>query len=167
MTPPTLRQRVRSAIRMFARAEGDGLAAAATLEEATAELGIDALRQVAIDTLGLRDGFNGGGPPTPLQATFAEIRRDEAEALLRRVAERIHDDGHREMASQVGEAIDVLAGTLPPIMGAKDAAEMLGMITTNLHKLSPPMEPDAVISGRIPVFLRSKVEAVARRRAAR
>jgi hypothetical protein len=61
----------------------------------------------------------------------------------------------------------VLVNTLPPVMGAKDAAEMLGMAVPNLRKLSPPLEPAEVVSGRIPLFLRSDVEAVARRRAAR
>jgi hypothetical protein len=166
VTPPTLRQRVRSAIRMFARAEGDGLAAMVTIEEAVAEIGADTFRSVAVDVLALHDGRN-GSQPVPAQATVLEITREQAEALLRDVAQNIEEGGDERFADDVRDAIEVLSMTLPPIMGAKDAAEMLGMAVPNLRKLSPPLEPVAVVSGRIPLFLRSDVEAVARRRAAR
>jgi hypothetical protein len=164
VTPPTLRQRVRSAIRMFARAEGHGSAALVTLEESIAEVGLLAVQQAA-SYMGLSE--QNGAEPAVAQASLPELSRDNAEARLRGLASRVERDGHESEADDIRDAIEVLALTLPPIMGAKDAAEMLGMVTTNLHKLSPPLEPVAVISGRIPVFLRTDVEAVARRRAAR
>jgi hypothetical protein len=165
VTPPTLRQRVRSAIRMFARAEGDDLAARVTIEEGMAQLGTASMVMAACDALPV--GGQNGSQPVPAQATMLEITREDAEARLRDLASRMERDGHESEADDIRDAIEVLSMTLPPIMGAKDAAEMLGMVTTNLHKLSPPLEPVAVISGRIPVFLRTDVEAVARRRAAR
>jgi hypothetical protein len=163
MTPPTLRQRVRSAIRMFARAEGDELAARVTIEEGMAQLGTAPMVMAACDALPVGNG----AAPVPAQATMAEITRGEAEALLHDVARAIEEEGNERFADQVRDAIDVLVNTLPPVMGAKDAAEMLGMAVPNLRKLSPPLEPVEVVSGRIPLFLRSDVEAVARRRAAR
>jgi hypothetical protein len=164
MTPPTLRQRVRSAIRMFARAEGDGSAALVTLEESIAEVGLHAVQQAA-SYMGLSEQ-NGAGPAVA-QASLSELTRDNAEARLRDLASRVERDGHESEADDIRDAIEVLSMTPPPIMGAKDAAELLEMAVPNLRKLSPPLEPVAVVSGRIPLFLRSDVEAVARRRAAR
>jgi hypothetical protein len=150
---------------MFARAEGDEAAARVALSEAVQELGAPSVHQAIVALVGRPVG--NGSEPVPTQATVLEITREDAEARLRDLASRVERDGHESEADDVRDAIEVLSMTLPPIMGAKDAADMLGMITTNLHKLSPPLEPVAVISGRIPVFLRTDVEAVARRRAAR
>jgi hypothetical protein len=165
MTPPTLRQRVRSAIRMFARAEGDDVAAWVALSEAVQELGAPSVHRAIVDLVGRPVG--NGAVPVPAQTTTSEITRGEAETLLHDVARAIEEEGNERFADQVRDAIDVLVNTLPPVMGAKDAAEMLGMAVPNLRKLSPPLEPVEVVSGRIPLFLRSDVEAVARRRAAR
>jgi hypothetical protein len=167
MTPPTLRQRVRSAIRMFARAEGDGSAALAALEESIAEVGLYAVRQAA-DYMGLQDDGHNGAGPAPAQASISEMTREDAEGVLRGVLREMQEsDGPALYSSRFEDAIETLVNTLPPVMGAKDAAEMLGMAVPNLRKLSPPLEPVEVVSGRIPLFLRSDVEAVARRRAAR
>lgn len=163
MTPPTLRQRVRSAIRMFARAEGDELAARVTIEEGMAQLGTAPMVMAACAALPVGNG----AAPVPAQATTPEITRTQAETRLHDLAGRVERDGFEIEADAIRDAIDVLVNTLPPVMGAKDAAEMLGMAVPNLRKLSPPLEPAEVVSGRIPLFLRSDVEAVARRRAAR
>lgn len=57
--------------------------------------------------------------------------------------------------------------SLPPLMGAAEAADVLGMKATNLKRLSPPLPVAAVISGRIPVYRESDVMAAKQRRDAR
>jgi hypothetical protein len=56
---------------------------------------------------------------------------------------------------------------LPPLLGAAEAADVLGMKATNLKRLSPPLPVAAVISGRIPVYRESDVMAAKERRDAR
>jgi hypothetical protein len=53
---------------------------------------------------------------------------------------------------------------LPPLMGAAEAAAMLGMKTTNLKRLSPPLPVAARISGRLPVYREADVMAARERR---
>jgi hypothetical protein len=57
--------------------------------------------------------------------------------------------------------------SLPPLLGAAEAADVLGMKATNLKRLSPPLPVAAVISGRIPVYRESDVMAAKERRDAR
>jgi hypothetical protein len=52
-----------------------------------------------------------------------------------------------------------LSVPLPPLLGAAEAADVLGMKATNLKRLSPPLPVAAVISGRIPVYRESDVMA--------
>jgi hypothetical protein len=66
------------------------------------------------------------------------------------------------------------ATAVPPLMGAAEAADLLGMQATNLKRLSPPLLPvrdtegnPVIISGRIPAYLRSDVMAAKERRDAR
>lgn len=64
--------------------------------------------------------------------------------------------------------LEAPSSALPPLMGAQEAADVLGMKATNLKRLSPPLPVAAVVSGRIPIYLASDVrEAKARRDARR
>jgi hypothetical protein len=64
-------------------------------------------------------------------------------------------------------AMPEVTSALPPLLGAAEAADVLGMVSTNLKRLSPPLPVVAVISGRIPVYLERDVLAAKARRDAR
>lgn len=54
---------------------------------------------------------------------------------------------------------------VPALMGASEAADLLGMFTTNLKRLSPQLtEITRVSNGRIPVYLQAEVMAAKARR---
>jgi hypothetical protein len=159
VSAPTLRQRVRSAIRMQARADGNATAAKVTLEEATAELGQDVMASAV--------AWHAFGPPAASGMCDAGERRDALEFLMGVVREMEESGTPAEYRSRFEGAVDTLAHTLPPIMGAKDAGERIGVLVTNLGKLRPPLVPVATVSGRIPIFLEVDVEAARERRQGR
>jgi hypothetical protein len=64
-------------------------------------------------------------------------------------------------------AMPEITSALPPLLGAAEAADVLGMKATNLKRLSPPLPVAAVISGRIPVYREADVLAAKARRDAR
>jgi hypothetical protein len=159
MSVPTHRQRIRSAIRGYARANDPASAAKVTLEEAAAELGTPVLASAV--------AWSAFGPPSASNLCDAGERRDAEEFLMGVLREMEEAGAAPEYRARMESAIDTLAHTLPPIMGAKDAAERLGMLVTNLGKLSPPLVPETVISGRVPVYLAVTVEQAAQRREGR
>jgi hypothetical protein len=74
----------------------------------------------------------------------------------------------RQAIVQLGVRASGEDGPLPPLLGAAEAADVLGMKATNLKRLSPPLPvARAVISGRIPVYRESDVMAAKERRDAR
>jgi hypothetical protein len=73
----------------------------------------------------------------------------------------------RQAIVQLGVRASGEDGPLPPLLGAAEAADVLGMKATNLKRLSPPLPVAAVISGRIPVYRESDVMAAKERRDAR
>lgn len=150
MTPPTLRQRVRSAVRMYAKAHGIAAAWEATMDEAVAELGPEPSREPL--------AANGGG---------GLMGRAEAEDVLRELVGRIDRDGYSADAARVEDALEtLLLPVVPPLMGAGEAADVLGMVNTNLKKLRPPLVPVAQFKSG-PVYLASDVLAAKARREGR
>jgi hypothetical protein len=119
--------------------------------------------------------------PTDLQQVRASLRRharnegdDAAARLAIRAAIDIVGmacvvDAVRTTApiSLAFGGLDEPSPDLPPLMGASEAADVLGMKATNLKRLSPPLPVAAVISGRIPVYLVADVMAAKARRDAR
>jgi hypothetical protein len=113
--------------------------------------------------------------PTDQQQIRATLRRaaktagDEAAAgLALSEAVRLFGGPPVQRAIQSVSAIHPTITTpLPTLMGAAEAADVLGMKATNLKRLSPPLPVAAVISGRIPVYRESDVMAAKRRRDAR
>jgi hypothetical protein len=114
--------------------------------------------------------------PTDEQRIRATLRRamrergaDEAAWLaLSQAVQIVGAPAVRRAIVALG-AIDALnnAQPLPPLLGAAEAADVLGMKATNLKRLSPPLPVAAVISGRIPVYRESDVMAAKGRRDAR
>jgi alpha-beta hydrolase superfamily lysophospholipase len=118
--------------------------------------------------------------PTDEQQIRATLRRAERNhgteaAAVMAVAETVGVlgipatlHGLHECDGLIVSAPDV---ELPPLLGAQEAADILGMKATNLKRLSPPLPVAAVVSGRIPVYreadvLAKKAERDARRAAA-
>jgi hypothetical protein len=135
MSVPTHRQRIRSAIRGYARANDPASAAKVTLEEAAAELGTPVLASAV--------AWSAFGPPSASNLCDAGERRD-AEEFLQGVLREMEEAGAApEYRARMESAIDTLAHTLPPIM------------------------PETVISGRVPVYLAVTVEQAAQRREGR
>jgi hypothetical protein len=116
--------------------------------------------------------------PTDQQQIRATLRRAERNMGTERAAYMAVDEaaeilGESAMLNAALERLPVLpedgsaAEMLPPLLGAAEAADVLGMKATNLKRLSPPLPVAAVISGRIPVYRESDVMAAKRRRDAR
>jgi hypothetical protein len=103
-----------------------------------------------------------------IRATLRRLSRDRGpeEAVRLTLVEAMNIIG-------VGTVRDVVRivwpepSSVPPLMGAAEAADVLGMKATNLKRLSPPLPVAAVISGRIPVYRESDVMAAKERRDAR
>jgi hypothetical protein len=110
-----------------------------------------------------------------IRATLRRLSRDRGpeEAVRLTLVEAMNIIG-------VGTVRDVVRivwpepSSVPPLMGAAEAADLLGMQATNLKRLSPPLLPardtegnPVIISGRIPAYLRSEVMAAKKRRDAR
>lgn len=153
MTPPTLRQRIRSAVRMYGRENGPRAAALAAIEEAIAEFGGDAVHMAVMAAGPLFTAYQGAG-----------MSRPEAEDVLRDLIARIDHDGFAADAGRVQDALEtLLEPVVPPLMGAGEAADALDMVNTNLKKLRPPLVPvERFASG--PVYLASHVMAAKARR---
>jgi hypothetical protein len=119
--------------------------------------------------------------PTDEQQIRATLRRAERNhgteaAAVMAVAETVGVLGTPAMLHGLRECDSLVVSapadaSLPPLLGAQEAADILGMKATNLKRLSPPLPVAAVVSGRIPVYreadvLAKKAERDARRGAA-
>jgi hypothetical protein len=117
--------------------------------------------------------------PTDQQQIRATLRRamrnmGAAEAAHMAVVEAADILGMGEVSGAAMAWLDMPERAIPPLMGAAEAADLLGMQATNLKRLSPPLLPvrdtegnPVIISGRIPAYLRSDVMAAKERRDAR
>jgi hypothetical protein len=93
------------------------------------------------------------------------MTRDDAEEALSGLAQVLARGGTLapDVGSWVVEAVGVLSTSLDHIMGAKDAAAMLGVQVPNLKQTG--LQPVTRISGgTIPVYLRDDVERVRQER---
>jgi hypothetical protein len=112
--------------------------------------------------------------PTDQQQIRATLRRharnhgrDEAAWLALSQAVQTLGAVHVRNAMHGFGFVDAKTAPLPPLLGAAEAADVLGMKATNLKRLSPPLPVAAVISGRIPVYREADVMAAKARRDAR
>jgi hypothetical protein len=110
--------------------------------------------------------------PTDQQQIRATLRRaarnmGAAEAAHMFVVQAADILGMGEMSGAAMVWLDMPERALPPLLGAAEAADVLGMKATNLKRLSPPLPVAAVISGRIPVYREADVMAAKARRDAR
>lgn len=138
---------------MFGRAHGRA-AALAVIEEAIEELGADAVHMAVMTASSLFTAHNGG----------VMMSREEAEDVIRELVSRIDHAGFSADAGRVQNALEtLLEPVVPPLMGASEAAEILGMANTNLKKLRPPLVPVAQFKSG-PVYLASDVMAARARR---
>jgi hypothetical protein len=109
--------------------------------------------------------------PTDQQQIRATLRRagrtrSADQVALMAVAEAIDIVGLPYVINAAAELLPA-NGPLPRLLGAAEAADVLGMKATNLKRLSPPLPVAAVISGRIPVYREADVMAAKARRDAR
>lgn len=107
--------------------------------------------------------------PTDQQQIRATLRRHAREygataAVRLAIGSAVGMYGSRVVAGEAGAMLDMGHAALPPLLGASEAADLLGMKATNLKRLSPPLPVAAVISGRIPVYRESDVLDAKRRR---
>lgn len=112
--------------------------------------------------------------PTDQQQIRATLRRHAREygataGARLAIASAVEIFGSTLVAGEAGAMLVIGEPTVPPpsvppLMGAAEAADVLGMKATNLKRLSPPLPVAAVISGRIPVYRESDVMAAKARR---
>lgn len=170
MSTPTDQQQIRATLRRAGRTRSAEQVALMAMAEAVDIIGL------APVTVAAHELLPPDGGPARGALDLAEGRLRAVESTLRGIGAPTHDEQGARLNAN-GMLVDWLAGRrvegwigpdpmadLPTLLGASEAADLLGMKATNLKRLSPPLPVAAVISGRIPVYRESDVLAAKARR---